>query len=140
LRKLRVCSRFFGCVSGVAGCGGVVNTRELGRLGERIAESFLVLKGFGVFRKNVVYAGREIDLLVRKGTLLVAVEVKLRRGESFGRAVEAVDERKLARVRQALEGVLSGMTLPLVPRVDVVVIDVDADMSRMTVQHIEAVC
>ena len=117
-----------------------MNTREVGGLGERIAESFLVLKGFVVVRRNVVYAGREIDLLVRKGMLLVAVEVKLRRGESFGRAVEAVDQRKLARVRQALEGVLGGMTEPLVPRVDVVVIDVDADMSRMTVQHIEAVC
>jgi hypothetical protein len=32
------------------------------------------------------------------------------------------------------------MSQPLIPRVDVVVIDVDADMSRMTVQHIEAVC
>ena len=117
-----------------------MNTRELGGLGERIAESFLALKGFGLVRKNVVYAGREIDLLMRKGALLVAVEVKLRRGESFGRAVEAVDRRKVARVQQALEGVLRGMAQPLVPRVDVVVIDVDADMSRMTVQHIEAVC
>ena len=116
-----------------------MNTRELGRLGERIAESFLVLKGFEVVRRNIVYAGREIDLLARKGTLLVAVEVKLRRGESFGRAVEAVDRRKLVRVRQALEGVLGGTAQPLVPRVDVVVIDVDSDMSRMIVQHIEAV-
>jgi putative endonuclease len=116
-----------------------VNTREVGGLGERIAESFLVLKGFEVVRRNVVYAGREIDLLVRKGMLLVAVEVKLRRGESFGRAIEAVDRRKLARVRLALQGVLSGTTEPFVPRVDVVVIDVDAGMTRMTVQHIEAV-
>ena len=117
-----------------------MNTRELGGLGERIAESFLALKGLVVVRRNIVYAGREIDLLARKGTLLVAVEVKLRRGESFGRAVEAIDQRKLARVRQALEGVLAGMSQPLAPRVDVVVIDVDADMSRMTVEHIEAVC
>ena len=116
-----------------------MNTRELGRLGERIAESFLILKGFEVVRRNVVYAGREIDLLVRKGTLLVAVEVKLRRGESFGRAVEAVDQRKLVRVRQALEGVLGCTSQRFVPRVDVVVIDVDSDMSRMIVQHIEAV-
>lgn len=116
-----------------------MDTRKVGQLGERIAESFLVLKGFQVVRRNVVVAGREIDLLVRSGACLVAVEVKLRRGVSFGRAVEAVDRRKLARVQRALEGVLSGADSRLVPRVDLVVIDVQSDMSRMVVEHIEAV-
>jgi putative endonuclease len=119
--------------------GGVVDNREAGELGERIAESFLVLKGFRIVRRNVVFAGREIDLLARSGSWLVAVEVKLRRGEAFGRAVEAVDRRKLARVQQALEGVLSGTRTALVPRVDLVVIDVEGDLRRMVIEHIESV-
>jgi putative endonuclease len=116
-----------------------VNTREVGDLGERIAEAFLALKGFEIVRRNAVYAGREIDLLVRTGSTLVAVEVKLRRGSSFGRAVEAVDRRKLIRIQQALDGVLARMPSPLDPRVDLVVIDLDAGMSRMIVEHIESV-
>ncbi len=116
-----------------------MNNREAGELGERIAESFLALKGYRVIRRNVVFAGREIDLLVRSGSWLVAVEVKLRRGESFGRAVEAVDRRKLARVQQALEGVVNRTETPLVPRVDLVVIDMQSDLGRMVVEHIEAV-
>ena len=117
-----------------------MDRREAGKLGERIAELYLALKGYRVVRRNVVFAGREIDLLVRSGPWLVAVEVKLRRGETFGRAVEAVDRRKLSRVQQALEGVLRGIETPLVPRVDLVVIDVQSDFTRMVVEHIEAVC
>jgi putative endonuclease len=111
----------------------------VGELGERIAESFLVLKGFEIVRRNAVYAGREIDLLARVGRSLVAVEVKLRRGSSFGRAVEAVDRRKLMRIQQALIGVLARTASPLDPRVDLVVIDLDAGMGRMIVEHIESV-
>ncbi len=116
-----------------------MDKREVGALGERIAESFLALKGYRVVGRNVVFAGREIDLLVRCGSWLVAVEVKLRRGEAFGRAVEAVDRRKLARVQQALEGVLNRTDSRVFPRVDLVVIDVQSDLGRMVVEHIEAV-
>ena len=125
-------------VRGVWG-GGEVNTRELGGLGERIAESFLSLKGFEVVRRNFVYAGREIDLLARKGPFLVAVEVKLRRGGRFGTAIEAIDRRKLSRIQLALSGALSASRKPLVPRVDLVVIDLDGNLDRMVVRHIEGV-
>jgi putative endonuclease len=116
-----------------------VNTREVGELGERIAESFLALKGFEIVQRNAVYARREIDLLARIGPALVAVEVKLRRGDSFGRAVEAIDQRKLARIRQALDGVVARTSSRLEPRIDLIVIDLDAGMHRMTVEHIESV-
>lgn len=116
-----------------------MDKREVGELGERIAEAFLVLKGFEIVRRNVVFAGREIDLVARSGSWLVAVEVKLRRGRRFGRAVEAVDRRKLTRIQQALEGVLDRSGSRWFPRVDLVVIDVQDDLSRMTVEHIEAV-
>jgi len=116
-----------------------VKTREVGMLGERIAEWFLVLKGFEIVGRNRVYAGREIDLLVRRGSLLVAVEVKLRRGAAFGKAIEAVDRRKLSRVAQALACAVARAERPVVPRIDLVVIDVDADSNRMVVEHIEAV-
>lgn len=116
-----------------------MNTRELGGLGERIAESFLSLKGFETVERNYIYAGREIDLLVRKGRWLVAVEVKLRRGKRFGSAIEAIDRRKLSRIRVALTGALIHSRQPLAPRVDLVVIDVDGNLDRMVVEHIEGV-
>lgn len=116
-----------------------MDTRRVGELGERIAESFLALRGLRVVRRNVVVAGREIDLVARSGRYLVAVEVKLRRGGSFGRAVEAVDRRKLAGIQRALECLSSAADPGLFPRVDLVVIDVQDDVGRMVIEHIEAV-
>lgn len=116
------------------------STREIGELGERIAESFLRLKGYEILRRNYRFAGREIDLLVRKGARLVAVEVKLRRGRRYGAAVEAVNQRKLARIRAALSGAARGGRESLQPQIDVVVIDLPEKLDEMTVRHIEAVC
>jgi putative endonuclease len=94
-----------------------------------------------VNRKNYWVARREIDLLARKGTTLVAVEVRLRRGDRFGSAIQSVDGRKIARIRFALEGVLEHYpgACGLEPRIDLVVIDVSDDLSHMDVRHIEGI-
>jgi len=116
----------------------VRNTKHVGDLGERIAEAYLELKGYQILRRNLRCAGREIDLLVRRGSRLVAVEVKLRRTRRFGRAIEAIDQRKLARIRVALQGVLAGIKEPMRPQIDVVLIDLEQS-HHMVVRHIEAV-
>lgn len=113
----------------------MVNTREFGAIGEGIAAAFLRLKGYEVLDANVRFARREIDLLVRDGRSLVAVEVKLRRGRAYGAAAEAIDARKLARVQLALSGIARDMNPGWSPRVDVVTIDVEESGDRMTVEH-----
>ena len=133
-RQVVRCSRHVKCAG-----GGVVNRREIGELGERIAAAFLSLKGYSILKKNHWFARREIDLLARKGSVLVAVEVRLRRGDRFGTAIQSVDERKVARVRFALEGVLSSFPKGLQPRIDLVVIDVSSDLNRMDVLHVEGI-
>lgn len=117
----------------------MTSTKRLGELGERIAELFLVLKGYEVLRRNFRYAGREIDLIVRRDSTIAAVEVKLRTGSNFGRATESVDRRKLVRIRTALEVALIGLPDSVKPRIDVVAIDIAGDQSEMVVRHIEAV-
>ncbi len=44
--------------------------------------------------------GGELDLLVRDGDVLVAVEVKTRRGTAYGHPAEAVTPAKLGRIRR----------------------------------------
>ncbi len=109
----------------------MTNTRARGALGERIAEAFLALRGYRVVDRNRWGGRREIDLLVHDGRRLVAVEVKLRRGGAYGRAVEAADRRKLARVRAALSAIAPGVPA----RIDVVAIDVAPGGDEMTVRH-----
>ncbi len=113
-----------------------MNRRAAGELGERIASAFLAVKGYEILQKNLRYARREIDILARDGNALVAVEVKLRRGCGFGKAAEAVDARKLGRVKLALEGVVAARNTSLVPRIDVVAIDFADDMTSMVLEHL----
>ena len=113
----------------------MVSTRQSGQWGEQIAALFLRVKGCEVLEANARFARREVDLVVRDGDSLVAVEVKLRRGNRFGSAVEAIDARKLGRLRLALEGISRDLGLELSPRIDVVTIDVEETGDRMTVEH-----
>ncbi len=115
------------------------HTKKRGELGERIAEAFLEIKGYQILKRNYRLAGREIDILARRGRLLLAVEVKLRRGDRFGMAAEAVDARKLSRIRFALECHMCSARESLRPRIDLVVIDITEDMEEMTVTHLEGV-
>ena len=59
-----------------------MNTRRTGELGERIAAAFLAIKGYEIIDTNYRFARREIDLVARDGAAVVAVEVKLRRGDA----------------------------------------------------------
>ena len=117
----------------------MLHTRKLGELGERIAGTFLEIKGYEIVARNFRYAGREIDLIAKRGRLLVAVEVKLRRTDRFGLASEAIDSRKLGRIRIALQGFISITRQSLVPRIDAVVIDLMETEGVMRITHLEGI-
>lgn len=116
-----------------------MNTKRFGDLGERIAEAFLVIKGYEIVARNYRFAGREIDIVARHGDALVAVEVKLRRGNRFGSAAQAIDSRKLSRIRTALTDAVRRSDARFA-RVDVVAIDIEKSDGRMTVEHFVGVC
>jgi len=71
----------------------------LGRLGEDAAASFLAARGYRIVARNVRADRVELDLIVRRGGVLVFVEVKSRSGAGHGQAAEAVDPRKQRRLR-----------------------------------------
>jgi putative endonuclease len=74
--------------------------RELGALGESLAARHLEARGYRILARNARCAGVEIDLIARRGALVAFVEVKTRRGRWAGAPEEAVDARKLARLRR----------------------------------------
>lgn len=71
---------------------------QLGRLGEWRAAWFYRLRGYRVIDRNVRLAAGEIDLVVRRGSTIVIVEVKTRQSISAGEGYEAVDRRKQERM------------------------------------------
>ena len=67
---------------------------EKGHQYEREAERFLVSRGFEILERNYRAGHKEIDLIARKGSTVVFVEVKGSRTERFGHPAERVDRKK----------------------------------------------
>ena len=73
---------------------------DLGRTGEDAAEKLYRNLGFQVLERNYRCPGGEIDLVVRRGPLVVFCEVKARRTDRWGQPSEAVGYAKQARLRR----------------------------------------
>ncbi|MEO8160830.1 MAG: YraN family protein [Arenimonas sp.] len=80
---------------------------QLGATAEDAALAHLRAAGLQLLARNVRYPFGELDLVMREGATLAFVEVRFRRGNSFGGAAASVDagkRRKLARAAQAWLG------------------------------------
>lgn len=70
-----------------------------GRRGERLAAWLLRLKGFAILERRFATPFGEIDIVARRGDLLVFVEVKRRPDRAA--ALAALGERQRARIARA---------------------------------------
>jgi putative endonuclease len=87
--------------------GRGLNNRASGDLGEEIASRYLERGGYEVVERNYRTRRGELDLVARRGDILVIVEVKLRRGKAYGDPLEAVTPRKQQTIRLMAEEYLS---------------------------------
>lgn len=74
--------------------------RALGAYGERLAARYLTQCGWRVVDRNWRCESGEVDLVALEGRTVVICEVKTRRHEAFGSAIEAVTGVKVARLRR----------------------------------------
>ncbi len=84
-----------------------VSTHQKGKKAEESAAVFLRLKGYRILEKNYRVPQGEIDLVARKGEILVFVEVKSRRSGKQGSGLEAVSPRKVERLSAAAAAYLA---------------------------------
>ena len=71
---------------------------QTGKLGEGIAREFLEKKGYKTIEQNYKTKYGEIDLVVRKGKELVAVEVRTKIGDLYGTPEESLTKKKLRKI------------------------------------------
>ena len=100
---------------------------EYGHQGEERAAAWYRARGFEIVCRNWRCPIGEIDLIARRGRLLVICEVKARRSDAFGipaLAVGAAKQRRLRRLAAAwLAGYRSGRNVEV--RFDVVAVTGD---------------
>lgn len=73
---------------------------QRGRAGEAIALHFLEERSHTIIETNYRSRYGEIDIIARRGDLILFVEVKARRDKQFGEPFEAVGSRKQAQIRR----------------------------------------
>jgi len=76
---------------------------ELGKIGEQLAEEYLLARGYDILFKNWRHSHFELDLVAVKEEMLHFIEVKTRRTSEFGLPEDAVDEIKISCLVQAGE-------------------------------------
>jgi putative endonuclease len=109
-------------------------------VGEAAAERLLVGRGMRLVERDARLPEGQVDLVMLDGHCLVLVEVKARRTAAYGTPEEAVDHRKLARLRRlALSYWIGHPGLADDVRVDVVAVRIGPDGSAGAAVHIENV-
>ena len=78
-------------------------TKNFGNDGEILAEKFLKLRGFEILAKNFHTREGEVDLIVQEGKQIIFVEVKARKSQKFGSAIESVTDSKIEKIVAAGE-------------------------------------
>ncbi len=75
---------------------------ELGKEGESRAVAFLIQNGYEILERNWIFCKAEIDIIAKKGTTLVVVEVKTRSKLDYGLPQEFVKSKKIQLLLKAV--------------------------------------
>ena len=103
---------------------------DLGVQAEQLAAQYLQQHGLKLIEQNYRSRFGEIDLIMRDGTTVVFIEVRLRHHAGLGGAAASIDARKQKRIINTAQQYLAGLVRIPPCRFDVVPLD-DALEGRM---------
>lgn len=81
--------------------------KKLGKIGEDYAVKYLKGKRYEVIGRNVQVGRGEIDIIARKGDLIVFIEVKTRKSDEYVGLADSIDEAKEEALITSCEGYLA---------------------------------
>jgi putative endonuclease len=114
------------------------SSRLSGAPGEEAALRFLLRKGYRLVERNVRSRWGEIDLVCRKGSTLVFIEVKSRRSLSAGHPLEALTPTKQMRLRRATSLYMMRSGHPEAAyRIDLIAVILSSDGRVEEITHLE---
>jgi len=111
------------------------NTRDLGKLGEKLAVEFLQEKGYRIIARNWTYRKAEVDIIAEVDGFLVFIEVKTRSSTDFGQPQEFLKNTQIRRLVVAADAFIRQSRRNEEVRFDVVAISIKK--SEPEIEHIE---
>lgn len=116
------------------------NRPELARRGEALVASLLEDRGFQICGRNVRVGRLELDIIARRGSLLVVCEVRSRSSARPVFPAETIGGKKLARVRRATAIWLRRQKLGRVhARIDAAAVVFDGPSRKPRIEYYENV-
>lgn len=95
---------------------------ELGKIGEKIAEDYLLSKGYEIVRKNYFYQKAEIDIIAKHNNMMICVEVKTRNSDFFGDPQDFVTPSKIKLLVKAMDAFIIENSIDLESRFDIIAV------------------
>ncbi|HPA25952.1 MAG TPA: YraN family protein [bacterium] len=120
-----------------------MTNRELGNLGEKIAQNYLIKKGYQIMATN--YYGRhgEIDIIAKEKTSaeLVFLEVKTRTNRQYGYPEDAVNALKKYHLVHTAEKFLWQKHYPGHQnyRFDTIAIEINFNSKQAKIKHLKCI-
>lgn len=112
------------------------SNQATGLIGENATVKYLQNKGFKIIDRNTGKRYGEIDIVAIDKTCLVFVEVKTRKGQTFGSPEEAINYWKMkALLRSVNYYKLTHSNLPDEMRIDVIAVYMDHDDKILKILH-----
>lgn len=112
------------------------HNKIVGQFGETIAKRFLESRGYKIVDLNVKKSYKEIDIIASLGKILVFVEVKTRTSFLFGSAEDAIGQKKIKYLKQAMGMYLSGCKNNYNDiRLDLIAVDINKQEKSANIKH-----
>jgi len=112
--------------------------REVGILGEKLAQSFLKKQGYRILETNYRCPEGEVDIIAEQKGTLVFIEVRTKKRLGFGTPEESITPTKMAKLRSvAAHYQQTHPNLPTSWRIDVVAIEMDTKGKVRRIELIE---
>ena len=112
--------------------------RDTGILGEKLAKDFLKKRGYRVLETNYRCPEGEIDIIARHKDSFVFIEVRTKTSLEFGSPEESITPAKKERMKATASHYQQAHNnLPLLWRIDVVVVELDQRGKLSRIELIE---
>lgn len=108
---------------------------DTGKQGEEEAVRYLQQQGYQVLERNYRYQHAEIDLIAKKGKMVIFIEVKTRTNVSFGNPEEFVSYTKAKLIMRVAEHYIFAKDWQNDIRFDIVAVTIIGN--ELHVKHIE---
>ena len=109
----------------------------LGNLGEDIACKFILNKGYEIVERNFYCRQGEIDIIAKDNEFLVFIEVKTRKNENYGRAIDAITFYKKKHFINSIEYYLYKNRIKNIPiRIDVIEV-YEKSQNKFFINHVK---